>query len=117
MQATMVVALVALSAPARAGEDFPIAGTYTQNMVCKGDGSDPADARVKITRKTIESNVGPCTILNSSREGDTVAAHVECQLAGGPLMGDITFTMQPDKTLKFVDRDNNYDAVLHKCPD
>jgi hypothetical protein len=111
-----LVAPIALAAPACADVDFPIAGTYTQNRVCKGDGSDPEDTRVKITAQAIESNVGPCMILSKQRNGNTIAANVQCQIAGGPLIGDITFTIRDDKTLEFVDRDNNYHAVLHKCP-
>jgi hypothetical protein len=108
--------LVALAAPTLAGDDFPITGAYMQNRPCKGDGSDPADARVKITPTQIESNVGLCTILDSKRDGDNIAANVECQIGGSPLIGDVTFTLRDDKTLDFVDRDNNYKAVLHRCP-
>jgi hypothetical protein len=111
-----ILALVALAAPALANEDFPIAGTYTQNRICKGDGSDPEDTLVKITAQSIDSNVGPCTILSKKRDGNTIAANVQCQIAGGPLIGDIAFTLRADKSLEFVDRDNNYHAVLHKCP-
>ena len=32
----------------------------------------------------------------------------------GPLVGDLTFTPLPDKTIKFVDRDNTYNA--HPAP-
>lgn len=113
----VIFATVGLATPVYADDDFPILGNYTQNVKCKGDGTDSADAKVKITDKDITSNVGVCTILNRKRDGNSIVAHVECQLAGGPLLGDITFTMRPDKTLKFVDRDSNYDAVLHKCPE
>jgi hypothetical protein len=113
----LVLAFVIAAAPVRADDDFPIVGSYTQNVKCKGDGSDAKEAKVRITTKEIESNVGLCTILNKKRDGASIAAHVECQLAGGPMMGDITFTMRPDKTLEFVDRDSNYNAILHKCPE
>jgi hypothetical protein len=112
-----VLAAAGMAAPAYADDDFPIVGDYTQNVKCKGDGSDKADAKVKITDKDITSNVGVCTILNKkNNNGKSYSAHVECKLAGGPLLGDITFTPQPDKTLKFVDRDSNYKATLYKCP-
>jgi hypothetical protein len=99
-----------------AGDDFPLAGSYTQNVPCKGDGSDPVAVRVKISPQQIVSNVGACTILDVKHDGNTVTAHVECQFPAGPLMGDISFTPRPDRTIDFVDRDGNYKAVLHRCP-
>jgi hypothetical protein len=32
------------------------------------------------------------------------------------MLGDVTFTMQPDSTVKMVDRDQNYRSVLYRCP-
>ena len=115
------VILAALGAVGSAGsvfaaEDFPYIGNYTQNMPCKGDGTDPATAQVKISTKEIVSNVGTCTILDTKKDGETVTAHVECKFPAGPLMGDISFTPRSDKNLDFVDRDGNYKAVLHRCP-
>ena len=72
--------------------------------------------QVKISPEEIVSNVGVCTILDTTHDGDTFIEHVECRLASGPLMGDISFTPRPDKTIDFVDRDGNYKAVLHRCP-
>ena len=112
----VALGLVAGAACAFAADDFPYVGDYTQNMACKGDGTDPATAKVKISAKEIVSNLGPCTILDTKRDGDTVTAHVECKFPAGPLMGDISFTPRPDKNLDFVDRDGNYKAVLHRCP-
>lgn len=100
-----------------ADDDFPLTGTYMQNVVCKGDGSDNPALRVKISAKEIVSNVGVCTILDTKHDGDATTAHVECKFPAGPLVGDITFTLRPDKTVKFVDRDNTYNAILHRCPD
>jgi hypothetical protein len=110
------LALVAGAGSTFAGDDFPIAGSYTQNVPCKGDGSDPVAVRVKISPQEIVSNVGVCTILDIKHNNDTVIAHVECQFPAGPLMSDISFTPRPDRTLDFVDRDGNYKAVLHRCP-
>jgi hypothetical protein len=31
-------------------------------------------------------------------------------------MGDITFTLKPNKTIDFVDRDKTYTATLYRCP-
>lgn len=113
--ACALVAIFGLGAAA-AEDDFPLTGNYTQNVPCKGDGTDPAAVKVKISAQEIVSNVGVCAILNTKTEGRTLTAHVECKLAGGPLMGDISFTPRPDQTIDFVDRDGNYKAVLHRCP-
>ncbi len=109
------VGLVTLDA-AVAADDFPLAGNYTQNVACKGDGSDPATAKVMISAQEIVSNVGVCTILDTKKDGDTYAAHVECKFPSGPLMGNISFTPRPDNTVEFVDRDMTYKAVLYRCP-
>lgn len=109
-----VIAAVA-QRPALAA-DFPLIGNYTQNVPCKGDGTDPPALKVKITAQEIVSNIGVCTILDSKQTDKSITAHVECKFPAGPLVGDITFTPRPDKTIKFVDRDNTYNAVLHPCP-
>jgi hypothetical protein len=105
-----------LSSAATAADDFPLAGNYTQNVACKGDGSDPATAKVMISAQEIVSNVGVCTILDTKKDGDSYAAHVECKFPSGPLMGNITFTPRPDNTVEFIDRDMTYKAVLYRCP-
>jgi hypothetical protein len=106
---------ILVSSAAVAGDDFPLAGNYTQNVACKGDGSDPATAKVTISPQEIISNMGVCTILDTKKEGDSIFAHVECKFASGPLMGDITFTPRPDNTVEFVDRDMTYKALLYRC--
>ena len=112
----LALALSALSAAAIAADDFPLAGNYTQNVACKGDGSDPAAVKVSISPQEIVSNVGVCTVLDIKKSADSYLAHVECKFAGGPLMGDITFTPKPNDTVEFVDRDSTYKAVLYPCP-
>jgi hypothetical protein len=113
--AAALAAIIGASA-AFADDDFPLAGTYTQNVPCKGDGTDAAADQVKISTKEIVSNVGTCTVQDIKRDGDTFNMHVECQFPAGPLMGDVSFTQRPDKTVDFVDRDGNYKAILHRCP-
>ncbi len=109
--------MLAVGAAAPAGaDDFALTGRYTQNVPCKGDGTDPPAAQVKITPQEIVSNVGTCTILDSKQEGATITVHVECKFPAGPLMGNISFTPRPDHTVDFVDHDGNYKAVLHRCP-
>jgi len=112
------LALVTVSGVGVAGADdnFPIAGNYTQNVLCKGDGTDPKEVQVKISAQEIVSNVGVCTILSTKQEGKTTTVHVECKFPAGPLVGDIAFTPRNDKTVEFVDRDGNYKAILHPCP-
>jgi hypothetical protein len=112
----LALAVVEAGVTAAAAEDFPLTGNYTQNVACKGDGSDPATAKVTISPEEIVSNVGVCTILDKKQDGQSISAHVECKLAGGPLMGDITFTVRPDNTVEFIDRDMTYKAVLYRCP-
>jgi hypothetical protein len=113
--ALALVAVLAWSATV-AADDFPLTGNYTQNVACKGDGSDPQFAKVTISPQEIVSNVGVCTILDTKKNGDSIFAHVECKFPSGPLMGDITFTPRPDKTIEFVDRDMTYKAILYRCP-
>jgi hypothetical protein len=113
---TIAGAAFALTGAALADDDIPIVGNYTQNVACKGDGTDAPAAKVTISRQEILSNVGVCTILDTKRDGDSMLLHVECKFAGGPLMGDITFTPKPDNTVEFVDRDMTYKAILHRCP-
>jgi hypothetical protein len=98
-------------------DDFPITGTYTENQLCKGDGSDANAPRVKIGPKEIESSVfGLCTIRNRKRDGNKFAVSVECKGPGGAVMvGEVIFTVRDSSTLDFADQDNTYKAVLHKC--
>jgi hypothetical protein len=105
-----------LSVATAAADDFPLAGNYTQNVACKGDGTDPAAVKVMISAQEIVSNVGVCTILDTKKNGDGYAEHVECKFPSGPLMGNITLTPKPDNTIEFVDSDGTYKAVLHRCP-
>jgi hypothetical protein len=112
----LVLTLLGTSAAALAEDDFPITGTYTQNQQCKGDGSDRADLRVKITRKEIESSMSNCDILHVKRDGKSIAAHIECKIPGGQvILGDIMFTLRDDNTLDFEDQDHTSSAILYKC--
>ena len=104
------------SAAPTAEDDFPLTGSYTQNVPCKGDGSDPVQLQLKISAQQIVSKVGVCTFLDTERNGDSINAHVECRFPAGPLMGEVTFTIQPNNTVKFVDHDQNYRSVLYRCP-
>jgi hypothetical protein len=118
---SLTAACIAFAAPAWAAtppapDDFPLIGTYMQNVPCKGDGTDQAALKVTISEHQIVSNVGVCTILENKRDGNSFKLHVECKFPAGPLVGDLTFTPLPDNTVKFVDRDNTYNTILHRCP-
>jgi hypothetical protein len=113
---SIAVAMVGILFGVASADDFPIVGNYTQNVACKGDGSDQAAAKVTISPQEIVSNVGVCAILDKKTNGGSISAHVECKFAGGPLIGDITLTPRPDNTIEFIDRDMTYKAVLYRCP-
>jgi hypothetical protein len=113
---TGVALVMAAGTGAALADNFPLSGNYTQNVACKGDGTDPVAVRVKISPQEIVSNVGTCTILDTTHDGGTYAVRVECKFASGPLMGNLSFTPKPDRTIDFVDRDGNYKAILHPCP-
>lgn len=109
-------ALTASAGAAPLSDDFWLLGNFTQNVPCKGDGTDPAELKVRVTTTEIVSKVGTCTFLDAKEDAKSLKAHVECQFPAGPLMGDITFTMKPNNTIDFVDRDKTYTATLYRCP-
>jgi hypothetical protein len=112
----LLAGLIGASAPVVGEDDLPIIGTYAKDQVCRGDGSDPADLLVKITGKTIESNLGSCAILHRKRNGKSFSLQVECRMPGNlVLVSDVTFTQRGDNSLDFVDEYNTSPAVLHKC--
>jgi len=116
----LLIFLVTADAHAGSGvaltDDFWLLGDFTQNLPCKGDGSDPAEAKVKIASDQIVSKVGICKFLSAKLEGKRLKATMECQFPAGPLIGDVTFTQKTNGIIDFVDRDNNYTATLHRCP-
>src|SRR6516165_6291535 len=115
----LIVTFVLIGSAKAAGtltDDFWLLGNFTQNVPCKGDGSDPAELKVKITTDEIDSKVGGCKFLDAKVEGKRISTHVECQFPAGPLMGDITFTLKTNDTIDFVDQNNTYTATLYRCP-
>ena len=91
-------------------------GNFTQNAPCKGDGTDPAELKVRIATGQIESKSGVCKFLAVTPESNHVKANMECQFPAGPLIGDVTFTQKSNGSIDVVDRDSNYAAILHRCP-
>jgi hypothetical protein len=112
----LTLALTAAAGADPLADDFWLLGDYTQNKPCKGDGTDPAELKVKISTQQIDSKVGACKFLDAKAEGNRIKTQVECQFPAGPLMGDITFTQKPNNTIDFVDRDKTYMATLYRCP-
>jgi len=114
----VLTAIVVATAAGAQDDIFPIAGLYTKDRVCKGDGTDPADARVKLDRKGIDSTFGFCELSEHRRSGDTITAVVQCKdPLGGILTSGITFKLRPDKSLDFSDQYQTYSATLYRCPD
>jgi hypothetical protein len=91
-------------------------GSFTQNAPCKGDGRDPAELKVRIAADQIESKSGICNFLSVTPEPNRLKANMECHFPAGPLIGDVTFTQKANGTIDVVDRDNNYTAILYRCP-
>jgi len=116
MIGSVTLALTASASADPLAQDFWLLGDYTQNVPCKGDGTDPADIKVKVTTQEIDSKVGVCKFIDATPDGKQVNTRVECQFANGPLMGDITFTQEDDGKIGFVDRDKTYTATLYRCP-
>jgi len=89
---------------------------FTQNAPCKGDGSDPDELKVRIAADQIESKSGICNFLSITAEPNRLKANMECHFPAGPLIGDVTFTKKANGTIDVGDRDNNYTAILYRCP-
>ena len=74
-------------------------GNFTQNAPCKGDGSDPAELKVRIAAELMESKSGICNFLSVTSEPNRLKANMECHFPAGPLIGDVTFTMKANGTM------------------
>ena len=115
----MILMAIVIVTAASAEEDvFPIAGLYTKDRICKGDGTDPADVRVKLDKKGIDSSFGHCELSEHKRNGNTITSVVLCKdPLGGFLTSGLTFKIRPDKSLDFSDQYETYSATLYRCPD
>lgn len=117
---SLLVALLRTDAQGGTGiplsDDFWLIGDFTQNVPCKGDGSDVPESKVKVATDHIDSKAGVCRFINAKLEGKRLSATMECQFPAGPLIGDVTFTKRTNKIVDFVDRDNQYAATLYRCP-
>ena len=97
-------------------ENFWLLGNFTQNVPCKGDGSDPVEVKVTVSATQIDSKLGVCTFLDAKEDGKTLKAHVDCQLPSGPYMGEIIFTQKSANVIDFADGNKAYTSILYRCP-
>jgi hypothetical protein len=97
--------------------DFPIEGTFTQNEVCKGDGSKQAFALVKVTAQDVSYSGGVCSIDSKQQDGNSLAMRVTCKFSSGAVMASaVTFTKKDNNTFDMAQQEGTYRAVLHRCP-
>jgi hypothetical protein len=97
--------------------DFPIEGIYTQNEVCRGDGSQQQFLRVKVTAQDVSYSGGVCSIDSKQQNGDNLAMRVTCKFSSGAVMASaVTFTKKDNDTFDFAQNEGTYKAVLHRCP-
>jgi hypothetical protein len=97
--------------------DFPIEGLYTQNELCRGDGSQQQFLRVKVTAQDVSYSGGVCSIDSRQQDGDSLAMRVTCKFSSGAVMASaVTFTKKDNDTFDMAQNEGTYKAVLHRCP-
>ena len=110
-------ALAVLMNCALAEGDFPIEGVYTQNELCRGDGSQQQFLRVKVTAQDVSYSGGICSIDSKQQDGDSLAMRVTCKFTSGAVMASaVTFTKKDNNTFDMAQNEGTYKAVLHRCP-
>jgi hypothetical protein len=110
-------ALALMLGSALADGDFPIEGIFTQNEVCKGDGSKQPFKRVTVTAQDVSYSGGVCSIDSKEQDGDKLQMRVTCKFKSGAVMASaVTFTKKDNDTFDFVQNEGTYKAVLHRCP-
>ena len=97
--------------------DFPIEGIFTQNELCRGDGSQQEFLRVKVTAQDVSYSGGVCSIDSKQQNGDSLAMRVTCKFSSGAVMASaVTFTKKDNNTFDMAQQEGTYKAVLHRCP-
>ena len=97
--------------------DFPIEGTFTQNEVCRGDGSKQQFALVKVTPQDVSYSGGVCTIDSRQLSGNSLSMRLTCKFTSGAVLSSgVTFIKKDDNTLDMAQQEGTYRAVLHRCP-
>jgi hypothetical protein len=106
-----------LVGPSGAAEEVSLEGTWMQNRECRGDGTDMKALMVKISPDEISYTGGVCTVSDRRQENKTIRLRATCKTrAGKVIAGDVTFNIRDEKTVEMVDKEKNYNAVLHRCP-
>ena len=97
--------------------DFPIEGIFTQNEVCRGDGSKQQFALVKVTPQDVSYSGGVCTIDSKQLSGNSLSMRLTCKFTSGAVLSSgVTFTKKDDNTFDMAQQEGTYRAVLHRCP-
>ena len=97
--------------------DFAIEGTFTQNEVCRGDGSKQQFALVKVTPQDVSYSGGVCTIDSKQLSGNSLSMRLTCKFTSGAVLSSgVTFIKKDDNTLDMAQQEGTYRAVLHRCP-
>jgi hypothetical protein len=110
-------ALAAMLNCARAEGDFPIEGIFTQNEMCRGDGSKQPFLRVTVTPQDVSYSGGVCTIDSKEPDGDKLVMRLTCKFKSGAVMASsVTFTKKDNNTFDMAQNEGTYKAVLHRCP-
>jgi len=110
-------ALALMLGSAVADGDFPIEGIFTQNELCKGDGSKQPFLRVTVTPQDVSYSGGVCSIDSREQDGDKLAMRVTCKFKSGAVMASaVTFTKKDNDTFDMLQNEGTYKAVLHRCP-
>src|SRR5580704_17568682 len=112
-----VRAVLAMTLSCAAADDFPIEGIYTQNEVCRGDGSQQPFLRVTVTAQDVSYSGGVCSIDSRQQDGDHLSMRVTCKFSSGAVMASaVTFTKKDNNTFDMAQNEGTYKAVLHRCP-
>jgi hypothetical protein len=97
--------------------DFPIEGVFTQNELCRGDGTQQQFLRVTVTAQDVSYSGGVCSIDSRQQDGDRLAMRVTCKFSSGAVMASaVTFTKKDNNTFDMAQNEGTYRAVLHRCP-
>ena len=100
-----------------AEDDFAIEGVYTQNELCRGDGTQQKFLRVTVTAQDVSYSGGVCSIDSRQQDGDRLAMRVTCKFTSGAVMASaVTFTKKDNNTFDMAQNEGTYKAVLHRCP-
>jgi hypothetical protein len=112
-----VGAVLAMTLSCAFADDFPIEGVFTQNELCRGDGSQQPFLRVTVTAQDVSYSGGVCSIDSRQQDGDHLAMRVTCKFSSGAVMSSaVTFTKKDNNTFDMAQNEGTYKAVLHRCP-